>query len=240
MKKNIITAVYIFLLFFTSFSTETKSPDNDNNYLAYFVNPQKLETALYWKDEKGQPIKNFATLEQYLLRKKKKLLFAMNGGMYKEDNSPLGLYIENGRTLSKINKANGEGNFYLKPNGIFYIDNNSKAFIVSTDAFVHGKTIKYATQSGPMLISNGAIHPAFKKGSANVNLRNGVGILPDNRVLFVLSKKEVSLYDFAEYFKNKGCKQALYLDGFVSRAYLPEKNWIQTDGNFGVMIGVTD
>jgi uncharacterized protein YigE (DUF2233 family) len=54
-----------------------------------------------------------------------------------------------------------------------------------------------------------------------------------------MSKKEINFYEFANYFKKKWCKNALYLDGFVSRTYLPEKNWIQTDGNFGVIIGVT-
>ena len=76
------------------------------------------------------------------------------------------------------------------------------------------------------------IHPAFKAGSANLNIRNGVGILPDNSVVFAMSKKEISFYDFAVYFKNLGCKNALYLDGFVSRTYLPAENWTQTDGNF--------
>jgi uncharacterized protein YigE (DUF2233 family) len=55
-----------------------------------------------------------------------------------------------------------------------------------------------------------------------------------------MSKKEVNLYEFAKYFKDAGCKNALYLDGFVSRTYLPEKDWIQIDGNFGVIIGVTE
>jgi uncharacterized protein YigE (DUF2233 family) len=67
-----------------------------------------------------------------------------------------------------------------------------------------------------------------------------VGILPDGRMLFAMSKKEVSLYDFAEYFKNKGCRNVLYLDGFVSRTYYPGINWKQTDGYFGVMIGVVE
>ena len=75
--------------------------------------------------------------------------------------------------------------------------------------------IKYATQSGPMLIIDGQIHPAFKQGTANLNIRNGVGILPNNKLLFVMSKKEMNLYDFANYFKNSGCINALYLDGFV-------------------------
>ena len=90
-----------------------------------------------------------------------------------------------------------------------------------------------------MLVIDGKIHPAFTKGAANVNIRNGVGILPDNTIVFAMSKTEINFYDFAIYFKNTSCKNALYLDGFVSRTYLPEQNWIQTDGNFRVMIGVT-
>ncbi len=90
-----------------------------------------------------------------------------------------------------------------------------------------------------MLVIDGQIHQAFKKGSINLNIRNGVGILPDNRVIFAMSKQEVNFYDFAEFFMSMGCKNALYLDGFVSRTYLPEENWQQLDGNFGVIIGVT-
>lgn len=163
----------------------------------------------------------------------------MNGGMYKENNTPLGLYIENGKQLAPINTANAEGNFYLKPNGVFYLTTANKAFIKRTEDYHNNNSVRYATQSGPMLVIDGEIHAAFKKGSQNLNIRNGVGILPDNNVLFVMSKEPVNLYDFAMFFKDMGCKNALYLDGFVSRTYLPEQNWLQTDGNFGVIIGVT-
>jgi uncharacterized protein YigE (DUF2233 family) len=89
-----------------------------------------------------------------------------------------------------------------------------------------------------MLVIDGNIHPAFNKASANLNIRNGVGILPDNTIVFAMSKAEINFYDFACFFKNLGCKNALYLDGLVSRTYLPEKGWIQEDGDFGVIIGV--
>ena len=163
----------------------------------------------------------------------------MNAGMYKQDNSPQGLFIKKQITLSLIDTSSGSGNFYLKPNGIFYITNNDIPIVCATANFKNNGQVKYATQSGPLLIINGQIHPAFKEGSTNVNIRNGVGILPDNKVVFAMSKTAVNFYDFANYFKSLGCKNALYLDGFVSRAYLPEKDWIQTDGNFGVIIGVT-
>jgi uncharacterized protein YigE (DUF2233 family) len=96
-----------------------------------------------------------------------------------------------------------------------------------------------STQSGLMLIIDGEIHPAFKEGSSSLYVRNGVGILPDNRIVFAMSREAVNFYSFANYFKSLGCRNALYLDGFVSRTYLPEKDWTQLDGNFGVMIGVT-
>ncbi len=91
-----------------------------------------------------------------------------------------------------------------------------------------------------MLLIDGAVHPAFKKGSANLNIRNGVGVLPNGRVLFAVSKEAVNFYDFARFFLSMGCANALYLDGFVSRTYLPSQNWVQLDGNFGVMVAVVE
>ncbi|MFM9986534.1 MAG: phosphodiester glycosidase family protein, partial [Flavobacteriales bacterium] len=147
---------------------------------------------------------------------------------------------ENGKVYHQLNTADGNGNFHLKPNGVFYLTKNRKAAICSTPEFAMSESIAYATQSGPMLIHRGKIHDAFKKGSKNLNIRNGVGILPDGKVVFAMSKTEVNFYDFAMYFSDLGCKDALYLDGFVSRTYLPSQNWIQTDGDFGVMIAVTE
>ncbi len=213
---------------------------DDSQYISYIVDPKKAEIKLYLKDLKGNTFGSLGNLNSYLAGQHKKLLLAMNGGMYMEDRSPLGLYIENGEMKSRLNKSSGSGNFYLKPNGVFYILKDHTARITATGAFRLTANIQYATQSGPLLLIDGKIHSAFKKGSANLNIRNGVGILPDGSVVFAMSKAGVSFYDFAEYFRNLGCKDALYLDGFVPRTYCPEKNWMQTDGNFGVIIGVTE
>lgn len=210
----------------------------DERFLAYTVNPKESEIQLYWKDDKGNIMGNFRNLKTFVEGQGKQLLFAMNAGMYKTDASPLGLFIQSQKTLAALNTASGEGNFYLKPNGVFYITTDNTASVCQTSDFVNDGKVKYATQSGPMLVIDGKMHSAFKQGSPNVNIRNGVGILPDGKVVFVLSKKEINFYDFAEYFQNLGCGNALYLDGFVSRAYLPEQKWVQTDGNFGVMVGV--
>ena len=237
-------ATFIILLIIASISVgfyQLGKPSNeDERFVSYIVNPKKQNLEFFWKNEKGEHFKNAENLISWLKSKNKKLLFSTNGGMYKKDNSPQGLYVENTITKSEIDALNGNGNFYLKPNGVFYLTTEKNPIICKTEDFVNNVKIKYATQSGPMLVIDGEIHTAFKKNSTNLNIRNGVGILPNNQIVFAISKKEINFYDFAEYFKNLGCKNALYLDGFVSRTYLPEKNWKQIDGNFGVIIGVTE
>lgn len=211
----------------------------DEQILTYTVDTRTQDLKLYWKDDKGEPLKSLQRLKTYVESKNLTLTFAMNGGMFNNDFSPQGLFIQNKNTLAPLDTLEGNGNFYLKPNGIFYITVNNAPFICKTTDFIVNNKIKYATQSGPMLLINGQIHEAFKEGSTNLNIRNGVGILPDNKVVFAMSKTAINFYDFAKYFQSLGCKDALYLDGFVSRTYLPEKQWTQTDGNFGVIIGVT-
>jgi uncharacterized protein YigE (DUF2233 family) len=217
-----------------------KPANEDDRFVSYIVNPKKQNLEFFWKNKKEEHFKNAENLISWLKSKNKKLLFSTNGGMYKKDNSPQGLYVENTITKSEIDTSNGKGNFYLKPNGVFYLTTDKNPMICKTENFLSNEKIKYATQSGPMLVIDGEIHTAFKKNSTNLNIRNGVGILPNNQIIFAISKKEINFYDFAEYFKKLGCKNALYLDGFVSRTYLPEKNWNQIDGNFGVIIGVTE
>jgi uncharacterized protein YigE (DUF2233 family) len=87
-------------------------------------------------------------------REGKSLRFAMNGGMYRYDLRPVGLYIENGRELAPANTATITGapsqipNFYKKPNGVFYIG-NGKAEILETGRFLADKPqANFATQSG--------------------------------------------------------------------------------------------
>ena len=217
----------------------TKQNKTDNSILAYIVHPKKQDIKLYWKDDSGSILQNFENLKTYVEQKNSTLIFAMNGGMFTKDYSPQGLFIQDKKTKTILNEAEGKGNFYLKPNGVFYITTNNVAFICNTTNFIDNGKIKYATQSGPMLLINGKIHPAFNATSTNLNIRNGVGILPNNKVVFAMSKTEINFYHFAEYFKKLGCKNALYLDGFVSRTYFPEKKWIQMDGSFGVIIGIT-
>jgi len=226
--------VLIAFLFFCSGAAQ--NAEQDSRFITFVTDAASVK--LYWKDETGQIYRSIQTLKSKLEDNKQELRFAMNGGMYLKDNSPQGLFIEDGAVRKPLDTLSGQGNFYLKPNGVFYLTKSNRAVVCQSKDFASNDDISYATQSGPMLVIGGEIHPAFKKGSVNLNIRNGVGILPGNKVVFAMSKKEINFYDFAEYFKTLGCKTALYLDGFVSRTYLPEENWTQLDGNFGVIIGV--
>lgn len=239
-KKTTFIILLIVATISVGFYQLGKPSNEDERFVSYIVNPKKQNLEFFWKNEKGVHFKNAENLISWLKIKNKKLVFSTNGGMYKKDNSPQGLFIENKIVTSEIDTSNGNGNFYLKPNGVFYLTTDKNPIICKTEDFVNNGKIKYATQSGPMLVIDGEIHNTFKKNSTNLNIRNGVGILPNNQIIFAISKKEINFYDFAEYFKKLGCKNALYLDGFVSRTYLPEKNWEQIDGNFGVIIGVTE
>jgi uncharacterized protein YigE (DUF2233 family) len=235
-KYIFISVVVILLATLSIFLLQKEKIIDDNRFVSYIVNSTGQPLQFYWKNDSNQNFKSIANLQHWLGKKNKKLVFAMNGGMYKQDNSPQGLYIENNKTLSPIDTANGEGNFYLKPNGIFYLTKENLPAICLTKNFIDDGNIKFATQSGPMLLINGQIHNSFIENSSNFNIRNGVGILPNNQIVFAMSKKEINFYEFANFFKMLGCKDALYLDGYVSRTYLPQKKWEQLDGNFGVII----
>lgn len=211
----------------------------DAKIIAYTADPASQEIGFYWRDDSSRVIGSIANLKTLVESRNRELLFAVNGGMFDPQFAPQGLYVENGKTIKPLDTSQGHDNFYLMPNGVFYITNDNKAVVCKTADYEDKGQIKYATQSGPMLVIDGEIHPAFRQGSHNIHVRNGVGILPDGRVLFAMSRIRINFYELALYFKSRGCRNALYLDGFVSRTYLPQEGCTGTEGNLGVMIGIT-
>ncbi|MEP3216665.1 MAG: phosphodiester glycosidase family protein [Gilvibacter sp.] len=211
----------------------------EDRVLYKIVDVQTEQITMHWRADNDSIIGSLGNLKSYFDANGKALIFAMNGGMFHPDYSPVGLYIENNQELKKINISSGGGNFNLKPNGVFALYNDNTGMICTSETFADDPNIKYATQSGPMLLIDGKFHPAFNKGSANLNIRNGVGILPDGNIVFAISKGFINFYDFALFFKNLGCKNALYLDGAVSQVQYPEEGWLQSGRKFGVLISVT-
>ncbi len=232
MKKILILLLSIYSISLYAYNMKLH---NEITIISHVVSPEDIH--FYLKDSNGVNFKNFNNLNSYLNTKNKHLNFAMNGGMYLKDLSPQGLYIENGIMVKEIDTIQeAYGNFYMQPNGIFYINNSAEAVVKATKDFIYTKHIKYATQSGPMLIVDGKIHHRFMPNSKNLHIRNGVGVLPDGNLLFAISKEKINFYNFATFFKDRGCSNALYLDGFVSGIYLADINISQKSSTFGVII----
>jgi len=223
--------------------------ENNLAYLVYVVDLEKYEVRINWADtsKHKKTFSNFGTLLNTVYKSKKdKVKMMMNGGIFKvardahSHNEPLGLYVENGKEICPLNTTYpNNDNFFLKPNGVFYW-NEKSAGIATTQEFEQNSAkskIENAVQSGPMLLIDGAYHPAFKKGSQNVNIRNGVGVTADGkRLIFAISEDPTNFYDFALLFKHFGCVDALYLDGAISRVYMPEKGRKDLNGSFASII----
>lgn len=184
------------------------------------------------------PYASFAALVTGLEPTGLTLNFAMNAGMFDEELAPVGLYIENFLQKHRIVTSDGPGNFGLLPNGVFCVGNGF-AVIESRSFKAAPPACRYATQSGPMLVIDGALHPGFARDSDSYNYRNGVGVAEDGRAIFVISNDAVNFHAFARYFRDiVGVKNALFLDGSVSRLYAPELDRDDMGFPIGPIVGV--
>jgi len=197
-----------------------------NTYTVCEVDLGKHTVRLYWRRSDGTPYAYLSSLPRALENEAGRLLFATNAGMFDSALKPVGLHVEQGRELVHANTRPGYGNFHMKPNGIFYIA-AGKAAVAETHAFLNQRAqADLATQSGPMLVINGRLHPRFDPGSTSLKARNGVGVRADGKVIFAISQRDVSFDAFARLFRNGlNCPNALFLDGgSASSLYAPSLN----------------
>lgn len=174
-----------------------------------------------WKNPAGLP---YGSLGEAYRQAGGGLLALTNAGIYSESRTPEGLHVERGATWSPLNLNAGEGNFYLRPNGVFYVAGDGAGIVESEkfDSLHERDGIDEATQSGPLLVIDGEVNRAFHPDSRSLYVRNGIGVKSPEEVYIVISGGEVSLYDFASVFREQlHCRNALYLDGCVSQVYLP-------------------
>jgi uncharacterized protein YigE (DUF2233 family) len=193
------------------------------DYTVCTFDTRQTKLALYNLDDQGHPYGSFAALSADLASKGRTLVFAMNAGMYDESLKPIGLYVQNGKQVKNVNRRNGPGNFHMKPNGVFFVS-GTNAGILETEAYVKARPpAELATQSGPMLVINGAIHPKFSPDGPSLKRRNGVGVTDDHTTVFAITENEVNFHSFARLFRDAlKCKNALFFDGTVSSLYSPE------------------
>ena len=189
----------------------------------------------------GDPARSFAILAD-MLEEPDRVAFAVNGGMFDEAGEPIGYYVEAGERLKKLNRADGPGNFHLKPNGVFF-GTGTRWRVLTSDAFYAtvGDRPEFGTQSGPMLVIAGKLHPGFAEEGPSKTIRNGVGVDAAGRAHFVLSEAPVSFGRFARYFRDVlKTPDALYLDGTVSALWDPRAKRRDETVPLGPLIVVTD
>lgn len=181
---------------------------------------------------------SFAAVDELLAEDGKTLAFAMNAGMYHADRSPVGLYVENGRQSAPLVTRAGPGNFGLLPNGVFCIDEGF--FIVESRSLASSaRACRFATQSGPMLVINGKLHPRLIPDSDSTHIRNGVGVsAKGDRAVFAISNEQVNFHRFARFFRDAlDLPDALYFDGKISRLYAPALGRNDLGFQMGPIIG---
>ena len=207
-------------------------------YTVTRVDAAAEDLRVFWRDDAGVPFRGFDRLSAWLGTQGQALVFAMNAGMYEADSSAVGLLVIAGKELSPLNLADGPGNFYLKPNGVFLIGRDGAKVVDALDYGAAAPGVRYATQSGPMLLEAGRISPAFKPESTSRRVRNGVCVA-DGRVLFAISNAPVNFHEFAVFFRDElHCRDALYLDGVVSGMYSAQPPRDDVGAPLGPIFGV--
>jgi uncharacterized protein YigE (DUF2233 family) len=200
------------------------------------------ELRLAWRG-RGRPggaLRSLAGLEAELGEDARRVRFAMNAGMYDEAGTPIGLYVERGKALKKLNLNEGPGNFHLKPNGVFAVDAAGRVSVTDSSRFTSRvRAPQWATQSGPMLVIDGKLHPKFDANGQSQYVRNGVGVRDSTTALFAISEEPVSFGRFARLFRDAlGCANAVYFDGNVSSLWDPASGRQDATSELGPMVVV--
>ncbi|MCX7557973.1 phosphodiester glycosidase family protein [Sulfitobacter sp. F26204] len=214
-----------------------------NTYAICEVDLTSEQLELFLADPNGNIFGYFGNVDAALKERGLSLGFATNAGMYHEDRSPVGHYLENGQEIQRVIPDAGPGNFGLLPNGVLCLRENRADVFETGDFLKQAPRCRSATQSGPMLVINGNLHPRFLINSTSRYIRNGVGTSPDGkRAVFAISDSPVTFYEFGSLFRDHlAMSNALYLDGNISRLRAPDldRNGIGFT-QLGPIIGVVE
>ena len=237
-----LVAAFISIAAGTTFAVETREVTFEGKRMTVSeIDLRKDQLQLFLRDDQGVPFKRFARLDGWLRKRDLQLRWAMNAGMYNRDYGAVGLFVAEAKPLFPLNLANGEGNFFLKPNGVFFITKQG-AGVLSAEGYAAQKPAALlATQSGPALVLDGRQHPAFRAGSQNRLHRNGVGVRDPQTVFFALSEDPVNFDEFSRFFRDRlGCRNALFFDGTVSSLHDARLKRSDEKIDVGPIIAITE
>ena len=172
----------------------TSMESRGHRYFLRVIDPKTEDLRLFWKGSSGDLLHDFHGLGKEVDSEGERLVFAANAGMFEPDFSPVGLLVLNGEQIAPLNLKDGTGNFYLKPNGVFVLTDQGEARVMETGSFeTFLPRVLWATQSGPLLVHEGEIHPDLVAGSSNLMIRSGVGVRADGKIVFALSRSPLNL-----------------------------------------------
>lgn len=201
--------------------------------------PRHDDIRLFLSGPDDKPYGSLGALASTLKARGEKLAFAMNAGMFGQDQLPVGLYVEDRRKLHNADTRGGASNFHMKPNGVFWIGEGVAGVTETSRYLASPPPTRYATQSGPMLIVDGKMHPKIRPDGVSQKIRNGVGACKGGAVTFAIADDPVTFDTFARLFRDGlGCQNALFLDGSVSSLYAPELSRDDEPEPLGPIVGV--
>nr|WP_174829380.1 MULTISPECIES: phosphodiester glycosidase family protein [unclassified Ruegeria] len=219
-----------------------KLTHDDKRYTVCEVDAANEDLRLFLNDENGDLLGHFSSVNEALVPGGKRLAFAMNAGMYHDDRSPVGHYVENGKEVMRVISNPGPGNFGLLPNGVFCIRAGRADVFETLDFIDRAPDCRFASQSGPMLVIDGELHPRFLPDSTSLYVRNGVGTSTDGtRAVFVISEDYVTFHEFGRLFRDVlETPNALFFDGNISRMYDRANNRSDVGFSLGPIVGVVE
>lgn len=243
MKRKWTMALLMLIGICPAHAEEAVAPEKKTidgvEYHIITVDPQRIK--ILWKGDDDKPLRTFPEAAKYLEKKGNPARVLCNGGIFEPGGIPSGLMVQDGKQLKPINLKDGDGNFFLKPNGVFLTTLGGAMVIDAKRYPPQGVPIRDAVQSGPLLLSGGQIHPKFNPKSNWRLTRNGVGVTKEGKVVLAMtdfhSEKLPTLWEFAKLFQTLECDNALFLDGDLSQMRSGEE-LKKRSNRFGSIIAV--
>jgi uncharacterized protein YigE (DUF2233 family) len=229
MKKILI---YIFILAFIKLSaqvdTYNKIKFNNELYSAFSIRVDSSSVCQFSNIDNPLRLNHSAFVSNLI--KKDSNIYLINSAIMGNLTNCIteGLFIEDFKIKIPLNNKNGNGNFYIKPNGSFLLTRYDVS-VINTESTILDTNIRIGIQSGPILVNNSNISSSFNRFSNNKNIRSGVGIYIDKQnqkhIVFAISETPVSFFELSEFFYYKfNCINALSLESVNCAIYFPAYN----------------